>query len=176
MTSSTIIVYIKTSHEGDAPTKGAARSGFFIDGMSVEKRKKSIAVIDGQGGGIGSAVIKRLQEKVAGEAEIIALGTNAMATGAMLKAGANKGASGENAIVQTVKTVDIIIGTAGIVLANSMMGELTPTMAEAIASSLAMKFLLPLKMQDVEIVGAPKEPLPHLIDQLIRRIQELVGT
>jgi hypothetical protein len=57
-----------------------------------------------------------------------------------------------------------------------MMGELTPTMAEAIASSLAMKFLLPLKMQDVEIVGAPKEPLPHLIDQLIRRIQELVGT
>lgn len=144
--------------------------------MTVENRKKSIAVIDGQGGGIGGAVIKRLQEKVAGDTEIIALGTNAMATGAMLKAGANKGASGENAIVQTVKTVDIIIGTAGIVLANSMMGELTPTMAEAIASSPAMKFLLPLKMQDVEIVGAPKEPLPHLIDQLIRRIQELLGT
>jgi hypothetical protein len=176
LTNSTIIVYKKVSHEGDAPTKGAARSGFFIDGMTVENRKKSIAVIDGQGGGIGSAVIKRLQEKVAGDAEIIALGTNAMATGGMLKAGANKGASGENAIVQTVKTVDIIIGTAGIVLANSMMGELTPTMAEAIASSPAMKFLLPLKMQDVEIVGAPKEPLPHLIDQLIRRIQELLGT
>lgn len=176
MTNSTIIVYKKVSHEGDAPTKGATRSGFFIDGMTVENRKKSIAVIDGQGGGIGGAVIKRLQEKVAGDTEIIALGTNAMATGAMLKAGANKGASGENAIVQTVKTVDIIIGTAGIVLANSMMGELTPTMAEAIASSPAMKFLLPLKMQDVEIVGAPKEPLPHLIDQLIRRIQELLGT
>jgi len=144
--------------------------------MSVGNRKKSIAVIDGQGGGIGSAIIKRLQEKIDAEAEIIALGTNAMATGAMLKAGANKGASGENAIVQTVKTVDIIIGATGIVLANSMMGELTPKMAEAVASSPAMKFLLPLKMPDVEIVGAPKEPLPHLIDQLVKRIQEIIAT
>jgi hypothetical protein len=144
--------------------------------MSVGNSKKSIAVIDGQGGGIGSAIIKRLQERIAAEAEIIALGTNAMATGAMLKAGANKGASGENAIVQTVKTVDIIIGATGIVLANSMMGELTPKMAEAVASSPAMKFLLPLKMPDVEIVGAPKEPLPHLIDQLMKRIQEIIGT
>ena len=176
MTNSTIIVYIKVSHEGDAPTKGAARSGFFIDGMSVENRKKSIAVIDGQGGGIGGAIIKRLRETLAEEVEIIGLGTNAMATGAMLKAGANKGASGENAIVQTIKTVDIIIGTTAIVLANSMMGELTPTMAEAIASSPATKFLLPLRIPDVEIVGAPKEPLPHLIDQLIKRIQELVAT
>lgn len=142
----------------------------------MEIRKKSVAVIDGQGGGIGSAIIKRLQEKLAGEGEIIALGTNAMATGAMLKAGANKGASGENAIVQTVKTVDIIIGTTGIVLANSMMGELTPAIAEAVASSSATKFLLPLKIADVEIVGAPKEPLPHLIDQLIKRIQEIIVT
>jgi len=176
LTNSTIIGYIEVSHEGDAPTKGAARSGFFIDGMSVENRKKSIAVIDGQGGGIGSTIIKRLRESSGEDVEIIALGTNAMATGAMLKAGANKGASGENAIVQTAKTVDIIIGTTPILLANSMMGELTPVMAEAIASSPAMKFLLPLKMPGVEIVGAPKEPLPHLIDQLIRRIQELVGT
>jgi hypothetical protein len=142
----------------------------------MEKRRKSIAVIDGQGGGIGSAMIKRLREDLAEQVEIIGLGTNAMATGAMLKGGANKGASGENAIVQTVKTVDIIIGTAGIVLANSMMGELTPKMAEAIASSPAMKCLLPLKMPEVEIIGAPKEPLPHLIDQLVKRIKEFVGT
>jgi hypothetical protein len=83
-----------------------------------------------------------------------------MATGAMLKAGANKGASGENAIVQTVKTAEIIIGAIGIVLANSMMGELTPRMAEAIASSPATKYLLPLKTSGLEIVGASKEPLP----------------
>jgi len=149
---------------------------FLLNGMGMEKRKKSIAVIDGQGGGIGSAMIKRLRETLAEEVEVIGLGTNAMATGAMLKAGANKGASGENAIVQTVKTVDIITGTMSIVLANSMMGELTPNMAEAIASSPALKFLLPLRIPEVEIVGAPKEPLPHLVDQLIKRIQEIVGT
>jgi hypothetical protein len=142
----------------------------------MEKRKRSIAVIDGQGGGIGSAIIKRLRETLAEEVEIIGLGTNAMATGAMLKGGANKGASGENAIVQTARTVDIIIGTTGIVIANSMMGELTPKMAEAIASSAATKCLLPLKMPEVEIIGAPKEPLPHLIDQLIKRIRDILGT
>ena len=140
----------------------------------MEKKKRLIAVIDGQGGGIGSTIIKRLRETFAEAVEIIGLGTNAMATGAMLKAGANKGASGENAIVQTVRSVDIIVGTTGIVLANSMMGELTPKMAEAITSSPALKLLLPLKIPEVEIIGAPKEPLPHLVDQLIRRIQEMI--
>ena len=139
----------------------------------MEKRKRSIAVIDGQGGGIGSTIIKRIREVFAEEVEIIALGTNAMATGAMLKAGANRGASGENAIVQTVKTADLVTGTIGIVLANSMMGELTPKMAEAIASSPAKKCLLPLRTPEMEIIGAPKEPLPHLVDQLIKRVQEI---
>ena len=149
---------------------------FLLDTIGMERNKKSIAVIDGQGGGIGSTIIRRLRETLAEQVEIVALGTNAMATGAMLKAGANKGASGENAIVQTIKIVDVIIGTTGIVLANSMMGELTPKMAEAIASSTATKCLVPLKMAEVEIIGAPKEPLPHLIDMLIKRVQEIVGT
>jgi hypothetical protein len=148
---------------------------FLWNWMKMEKRKKSIAVIDGQGGGIGSVIIKHLRETFSEEVEVIGLGTNAMATGAMLKAGANKGASGENAIVQTVKTVHIIIGTTGIILANSMMGELTPKMAEAIASSPATKYLLPLKIPEVEIIGAPKEPLPHLVDQLVKRILEIIG-
>ncbi|OGP78652.1 MAG: hypothetical protein A2V86_12375 [Deltaproteobacteria bacterium RBG_16_49_23] len=138
------------------------------------EKKKLIAVIDGQGGGIGGLMIKRLRETFGEEVDLIGLGTNAMATGAMLKAGANKGASGENAIVQTVKAMDMIVGTSAIVLANSMMGELTPKMAEAITSSPALKCLLPLKMPDVEIIGASKEPLPHLIDQLIKRIQEII--
>ena len=141
----------------------------------MEKSRKSIAVIDGQGGGIGSAIIKRLREVVSEEVEVIGLGTNAMATGAMLKAGANKGASGENAIAQTVKKVDIVVGTFSIVLANSMMGELTPKMAEAIASCSAIKCLLPIKIPEVEIIGTAKEPLPHLVDQLIKRIQEIVA-
>ena len=103
---------------------------------------KRICVIDGQGGGIGSAVIKRLT--AAGrDIEIIALGTNAIATAQMLKARANRGASGENAIVCSVKQADIIIGPVGIIMANAMMGELTPAMARAIAASPARKLLLP---------------------------------
>jgi GTP-sensing pleiotropic transcriptional regulator CodY len=148
---------------------------FLLDWERMNKSKKSIAVIDGQGGGIGSLIIKRLRETFAEEVEVIGLGTNAMATGAMLKAGANKGASGENAIVQTVKIVDLVIGTTSIILANSMMGELTPKMAEAIASSVAKKCLLPLKTPELEIIGAPKEPLPHLVDQLLKRIQEMIA-
>jgi len=149
---------------------------FLWNWAGMGKMKKSVAVIDGQGGGIGSLIIKRLRDAFAEDVEVIGLGTNAMATGAMLKAGANKAASGENAIVQTVKTVDLIIGTTAIVLANSMMGELTPKMAEAIASSPATKCLLPLRMPEVEIIGTPKEPLPHLVDQLIKRIQEILVT
>ncbi len=119
-------------------------------------------------------IIKRLRECFGEDVEVIGLGTNAMATGALLKAGANRGASGENAIVQTVKTGNIVVGAISIVLANSMMGELTPKMAEAIASSPGIKCLLPLKMSEVEIIGALREPLPHLVDQLVKRIQELV--
>jgi len=141
----------------------------------MERKKKSIAVIDGQGGGIGAVIIKRLREAIGEDVEVIGLGTNAMATGAMLKAGANKGASGENAIVRTVKAVDIVTGTIGLIVANSMMGEVTPKMAEAIASSQAMKCLLPLNMLEVEIIGVSKEPLPHLVDQLVRRIQEIIA-
>jgi NAD(P)-dependent dehydrogenase (short-subunit alcohol dehydrogenase family) len=94
-----------------------------------------ICVIDGQGGGIGAAIIKRLKEVYQEQHEVIALGTNAVATAQMMKARANRGASGENAIVRTVARVDVIMGPLSIVLANSMMGELTPRMAEAVSSS-----------------------------------------
>src|SRR4030043_411750 len=153
---------------------GRSKWLFLSRKMGMEKKKRTIAVIDGQGGGVGSVIIKRLRESLGEEVEVIGLGTNAMATGAMLKAGANKGASGENAIVQTVKKVDIVAGTFSIVLANSMMGELTPKMAEAIASSSAIKCLLPLKIPEVEIIGTAKEPLPHLVDHLIKRIEEFI--
>jgi NAD(P)-dependent dehydrogenase (short-subunit alcohol dehydrogenase family) len=128
---------------------------------------KRICVIDGQGGGIGSAVIKRLTAVAGGSIEIVALGTNAIATAQMLKARANRGASGENAIVCTVKTADIIIGPISIIMADAMMGELTPAMARAVAASPARKLLLPLSQENIEIVGLAQPPLPHLIDGLI---------
>ncbi|CAD7837572.1 MAG: hypothetical protein [Olavius algarvensis Delta 4 endosymbiont] len=128
---------------------------------------RKICVIDGQGGGIGSAIIKPLTAAAGGSIEIVALGTNAIATAQMLKARANRGASGENAIVCTVPTADIIIGPVSIIMANAMMGELTPAMARAIATSPARKLLLPLSQENIEIVGLVQAPLPHLIDALI---------
>jgi hypothetical protein len=135
-----------------------------------------ICVIDGQGGGIGSAIIKRLKEEFEETVEIIALGTNAVATAQMMKARANRGATGENAIVRTVNQADMILGPVGIVLAHSMMGEVTPKMAEAIAGSRAWKLLLPLTQEKVAIIGLTPEPLPHLVEIMVtQKIKELMG-
>ena len=131
-----------------------------------------IAVIDGQGGGIGSFIIKALRDNFGENIEVIALGTNSTATAAMLKARANKGATGENAIIWNASKVDIITGSLSIVLANSMLGELSPAMSAAIASSKAKKILLPLNQEQVEIINVQREPLPHLIEKLVERIKE----
>jgi hypothetical protein len=129
--------------------------------------KVTICVIDGQGGGIGSTVVKRLKEEFGERVEIIALGTNSIATAAMMKARANRGATGENAIVRMTLHADYIVGPIGIVMANAMMGELTPVMAQAISSSPASKILLPLSQEKVSIVGVTPQPLPHLVEDLI---------
>jgi hypothetical protein len=132
-----------------------------------------IAVIDGQGGGIGKSLVEKLRKELPEDVEIIALGTNSLATSFMIKAGANEGATGENAIVLNASKVDIIMGAIGIVAANSMLGELTPQMAKAIAESSAKKILLPLNRCNIEIVGVDKsEPLPHLVDKAVKTIKE----
>ncbi|WP_299976254.1 DUF3842 family protein [Desulfobacula sp.] len=134
--------------------------------MRVNKQKK-VCVIDGQGGGIGSTIIKKLKERFEERIEVFALGTNAIATAQMLKAKANKGASGTNAIVQTVKKADIIIGPVGIIMPHAMMGEVTPLMAEAVCSADAKKILLPLTQENLKIVGVSDLPLPQLVDELL---------
>jgi hypothetical protein len=127
-----------------------------------------VGIVDGYGGGIGSAIVKKVKENFGEDIEIIALGTNAMATKQMMKAGANKGATGENAIWRNVHQVDVIIGSLGIVLAHGMMGEVTPQIAEAIAASAAPKILLPLTQENVKIVGVIEEPLPHLVEKIVK--------
>jgi hypothetical protein len=131
-----------------------------------QERWPVVAVVDGQGGGIGGAIIRGLRERVGEQVEVLALGTNAAATTAMMRAGANRGASGENAIARSVGEADVVVGNVTVVMAHAMMGELTPRMAEAIAGARAEKWLLPLAMQGVELVGAEKKPLPHLIELL----------
>ncbi len=136
---------------------------------------KRICVIDGQGGGIGATLIKYLKEAYWESVELIALGTNAIATAQMLKAGANKGASGENAICRTVSQADCIVGPITITWANAMLGEVTPRIAEAVTSSPAVKILLPLSQERVEIVGVIKEPLPHLVQAAMKgKIREIL--
>ena len=107
--------------------------------------------------------------------EIIAIGTNAIATAEMLKAKANKGATGENSVKITVNSVDLIIGPISIILANSMLGELTPNMAIAIATSPVKKIFLPFTQENIEIIGLKREPLPHMIDKLILELKEVIN-
>ena len=137
--------------------------------VRTDEARKRICVIDGQGGGIGSAIIKKLKDVFGESIEIIALGTNAVATAQMLKAGANKGASGDNAIAHTVRSVDFITGPVGIILAHALMGEVSPAVALAVAESPARKVLLPLTQDNVHFVGMVSNPLPHLVDELIEK-------
>ena len=134
-----------------------------------------IAVVDGQGGGIGSLIVKRLRDEFGDEIEILALGTNAAATSAMMKSRANKGATGENAIVRNAGRVDMIIGPLSIVLPNAMLGELTAKMAEAISSSDVKKVLLPLNQEGIDLIGVEKEPLPHMIEKIIEIMRQRSG-
>lgn len=133
-----------------------------------------ICVVDGQGGGIGSAIVKRLREALGDRVEIIALGTNAIATAAMLKAGANRGATGENAVVRTVARTEVVVGSIGVIVAHAMMGELTPAMAEAVAASPALKILIPMTQERVQVVGVSSQPLPHMIEEMIALIRKEV--
>lgn len=125
-----------------------------------------IMVIDGMGGGVGAQAIERLRkEKIPGVA-ILAMGTNANATQRMLEAGADKGATGENAIVVSAPKADLIVGPVGIAMPNSMLGEISPRMAEAVMNSDAEKILLPMGQQNVRLLGLAQKSLNELLDEL----------
>jgi hypothetical protein len=134
-----------------------------------------ICVIDGQGGGIGATLIKHLKGAFGENVELIALGTNAIATAQMLKAGANKGASGENAVCRTVMNADYIVSPISASWANAMLGEVTPEMAAAVTSSSALKFFLPLFQENAKIVGVASEPLPHLVQEIVEQMKEVIN-
>ncbi len=132
-----------------------------------------IAVIDGQGGGIGRAFCEKLKAALPGQ-QILALGTNSAATGQMLKGGADEGATGENAIVHNVPKVDIICGVIGILNANAMLGELTPKMASAIGSSSAYKVLLPVNRCHIYVVSINELSLSQHIDNAVIEIKRYI--
>ena len=130
-----------------------------------------IVVIDGQGGGIGRALVSGIKANVT-DAVVTAVGTNTAATIAMQKAGADKAATGENAVVVAARDAEYIIGPVGIVVADALLGEVTPKMAQAVGSSNAKKLLVPVNMCDTIVVGVPDLNVSTLVSQTIQRIMQ----
>jgi hypothetical protein len=139
--------------------------------------KTTIVIVDGMGGGIGVQLITRLKEvwpKDRDNTEIVALGTNAVATERMVKAGADRGASGENALRVSVGMGDYILGPVGIVIGNSMMGEISPAMAQAVLDAPGERILLPLQQEHFHIAGIEFLPLARLIDRAVEILKEQI--
>lgn len=132
-----------------------------------------ITVIDGQGGRIGRTVIEQLKEKH-NDLELYAIGTNSIATSAMLKAGADYGATGENAAIVNAADSDIIIGPIGIVFANALLGEITPAIATAIGASKAYKILIPVNRCNHYVAGCTEAPMSEYIKLAINRIESML--
>jgi hypothetical protein len=134
-----------------------------------------IAVVDGMGGSIGTQIVLELRRSLPEETEIVALGTNAIATGSMMKAKATRGATGENAIVFSIPEAELILGSLSIVVPNSMMGEVSPAIATAIASAPGRKVLLPVSNPPLDIMGASRKPLQALIKEAIALVRDQYG-
>ena len=130
-----------------------------------------IVVIDGQGGRLGGLLVERVKAHLP-QAQVYALGTNTAATAAMLKAGADFGATGENPVVRNVMDADGVLGPVGVVVANAILGEVTPAMAEAVGSCRAKKFLVPMNSCGVVVAGVEELPLPAYV---ARAVDALAG-
>jgi hypothetical protein len=130
-----------------------------------------ILVIDGQGGGLGAGLVKAVKEEY-GDAEVTAVGTNSVATQAMLKAGADIGVTGENAVVVNAARTDAILGPIGIVIADSLYGEITPRMAQAVADSPAKRILIPFSRCGSVIVGVREQSMARFIAEAVAQLAE----
>ena len=131
----------------------------------------NILIIDAQGGGIGKQLVSAVKKNMS-DVTITAIGTNSAATSAMLKAGADNAATGENAIVVNSKKADVIIGPIGIVIADALLGEITPRMAKAVAQSPAKRILIPINHCDNIVVGVDDLNIGKLIQDVIGELQK----
>ena len=134
----------------------------------------NLLVIDGQGGQLGSQIIRAIRARY-NDINIIAVGTNATATTSMIKAGANQGATGENPVIVASRKADVIIGPVGIVIADSLLGEITPKMAVAIGQSNATKILDPINICENLVAGVPNLTTTALIDDTLNKLQETIS-
>lgn len=135
----------------------------------------NILVIDAQGGGIGKQLVARIKREYPTE-QVIAVGTNSIATSAMIKGGADQGATGENSVAVACKTADIIIGPVGIVITDAMLGEITGPIAQAIAQSKAVRILIPFNMCDTLIAGIGDTSTGSLIDAAMQTLRTVISS
>ena len=133
-----------------------------------------IVVIDGQGGRLGRLLVEGVKERLP-QAQVYALGTNSIATAAMLKAGADFGATGENPVVRGTADADAVLGPVGIVVAHAISGEVTPAMAEAVGGCRAKKFLIPMNSCGVVVAGVQEQPLPSYVAQALDQMMQELG-
>ena len=131
-----------------------------------------VLVIDGQGGGLGRQLVSALAAACP-EAELTAVGTNSLAANAMLKAGASRAATGENAVVVNCRHADVIVGPIGIVIADALLGEITPAMAAAVCQSGAKRVLVPINHWENYVVGVPDQPVSQLVAAAAQKVKEL---
>lgn len=132
----------------------------------------NILIIDGQGGQLGGQMIKAIRSQF-DYVDITAVGTNAVATATMLKAGANQAATGENPVIVACRKTDVIIGPIGIVIADALMGEVTPKMAMAVGQADAVRILLPVNKCDNLIAGVSNLTMAVLIEDVIKKLKNL---
>ena len=132
----------------------------------------NILIIDAQGGGVGRQLVLAIRARFQ-DADITAVGTNAAATSAMMKAGASRAATGENAVVVCSRKADVIVGAIGIVIADAMLGEITPRMAAAVAQSGAKRILLPVSHCDNIVAGVAGQTVARLVDAAVQELEKL---
>ena len=130
-----------------------------------------VAVIDGQGGGMGRGLVEAVKKKWP-QLHVRALGTNALATAAMLRSGADDGATGENAVVFNAHRADVLLGPIGVLTPNGLLGEVSPAMAAAIGGSQAVKILLPSQRCSIRLAVGEPQPLQFYLDQAMRLLGE----
>lgn len=142
----------------------------FIDTHEEVKSNMQIVIVDGQGGGIGKSIVRAIKERNP-SIFLVGVGTNSVATTNMKKAGADIIATGENAILYNVSNADVIIGPIGIAFANSMYGEISPAIAQAISLSKATKYLIPVSKCSAHVIGTIEKTIPQYIEELLMKLE-----